>query len=133
VRRATITPAGLRHAPIMTPDDGVSTDAQQNRQYRRGPDGRFLINTVLDIAAAPITSDESESRDEEVAPRLFTPHMSPSVEESVAARQIVPAASHRNYLVRPLSRLYNQRLASYTRHASRPLRNPLRPRRRWNG
>ena len=60
----------------MTPDDGVSTDAQQNRQCDETPDGRFLINTVLDSAAAPITSDELESRDEEVAPRLLTPHMS---------------------------------------------------------
>ena len=39
----------------MTPDAGVSTDAQQNRQYDVAPDGRFLINTELDSAAAPIT------------------------------------------------------------------------------
>jgi hypothetical protein len=36
----------------MTPDDGVSTDAQQNRQYDVAPDGRFLIDTELNGAAA---------------------------------------------------------------------------------
>jgi hypothetical protein len=30
-------------------------DQQQGRQYDVAPDGRFLINTVLDTAAAPIT------------------------------------------------------------------------------
>ena len=39
----------------MTPDDGVSTDAQQNQLYDVAPDGRFLINTMIDSAAAPIT------------------------------------------------------------------------------
>jgi hypothetical protein len=30
-------------------------DTQQRRQYDVAADGRFLINTVLDNAAAPIT------------------------------------------------------------------------------
>ena len=34
---------------------GGGVDAQQGRQYDVAPDGRFLINTVLDDAAAPIT------------------------------------------------------------------------------
>jgi len=34
---------------------GSGVDAQQGRQYDVAPDGRFLINTVLDEAAAPIT------------------------------------------------------------------------------
>jgi Tol biopolymer transport system component len=34
---------------------GGGVDAQQARQYDVAPDGRFLINTVLDEAAAPIT------------------------------------------------------------------------------
>ena len=33
---------------------GGGVDAQQNRQYDVAPDGRFLINTVLESAAAPI-------------------------------------------------------------------------------
>ncbi len=34
---------------------GGGVDAQQARQYDVAPDGPFLINTVLDSAAAPIT------------------------------------------------------------------------------
>ena len=34
---------------------GGGQDVQQNRQYDVAPDGRFLINTVLGSAAAPIT------------------------------------------------------------------------------
>jgi serine/threonine protein kinase/Tol biopolymer transport system component len=34
---------------------GGGVDAQQGRQYDVAPDGRFLINTVLDEASAPIT------------------------------------------------------------------------------
>jgi hypothetical protein len=34
---------------------GGGVDAQQGRQYDVAPDGRFLINTVLDNTAAPIT------------------------------------------------------------------------------
>ncbi len=34
---------------------GGGVDAQQGRQYDVAPDGRFLINTELDSAAAPIT------------------------------------------------------------------------------
>jgi len=34
---------------------GGGTDTQQNRQYDVAPDGRFLINTVLSSANAPIT------------------------------------------------------------------------------
>ena len=33
---------------------GGGADIQQGRQYDVTPDGRFLINTVLDSAAAPI-------------------------------------------------------------------------------
>ena len=34
---------------------GGGVDTQQGRQYDVAPDGRFLINTVLDEAFAPIT------------------------------------------------------------------------------
>ena len=34
---------------------GGGVDRQQGRQYDVGPDGRFLINIVVDSAAAPIT------------------------------------------------------------------------------
>ena len=34
---------------------GGGVDAQQGRQYDVAPDGRFLINTELDLATAPIT------------------------------------------------------------------------------
>jgi hypothetical protein len=34
---------------------GGGLDAQVGRQYDVGPDERFLINTMLDAAAAPIT------------------------------------------------------------------------------
>jgi hypothetical protein len=34
---------------------GGGVDVQQHRQYDVARDGRFLINTVLDEAAAPIT------------------------------------------------------------------------------
>ena len=34
---------------------GGGVDAAQGRQYDVAPDGRFLINTVLDSAAPPIT------------------------------------------------------------------------------
>ena len=67
-----LDPAGaMMAAPItvtgQTPEPGVpvklfptriyggGVDAQQNRQYDVAPDGRFLINTVLESAAAPIT------------------------------------------------------------------------------
>ena len=44
------------------------TDSEQGRQYDVAPDGRFLINTVLDEAAAPITLlAELESEASEVA------------------------------------------------------------------
>ena len=33
---------------------GGGEDVQQGRQYDIAPDGRFLINTVLDSADAPI-------------------------------------------------------------------------------
>ena len=33
----------------------AAADTQQGRQYDVASDGRFLINTVLDSAAAPIT------------------------------------------------------------------------------
>jgi len=34
---------------------GGGVDVQQGRQYDVAPDGRFIINTVMDSAAAPIT------------------------------------------------------------------------------
>jgi hypothetical protein len=34
---------------------GGGVDAQQGRQYDVAPDGRFLINTMVESAAAPIT------------------------------------------------------------------------------
>jgi hypothetical protein len=34
---------------------GCGADHGQGRQYNVAPDGRFLINTELDEAAAPIT------------------------------------------------------------------------------
>ena len=34
---------------------GGGADAQPGRQYDVAPDGRFLINTLLDNAVAPIT------------------------------------------------------------------------------
>ena len=45
-------------APVVlfpTRVHGGGVDAQQARQYDVAPDGRFLINTVLDDAATPIT------------------------------------------------------------------------------
>ena len=44
-------------------------DRQQGRQYDVAPDGRFLINTVLDSASgADRAADELEPRGKEVAP-----------------------------------------------------------------
>ena len=54
VTESTIEPG----APVVlfpTRIFGGGTDAQQGRQYDVAPDGRFLINTELDSAAAPIT------------------------------------------------------------------------------
>jgi len=55
----TVTGSSLEPgAPIVlfaTRIFGGGVDAQQSRQYDVAPDGRFLINTVLDDAAAPIT------------------------------------------------------------------------------
>jgi eukaryotic-like serine/threonine-protein kinase len=42
---------------------GGGVDEQQGRQYDVAPDGRFLINTVLDSAAAPITLIQNWSPD----------------------------------------------------------------------
>ena len=58
---APITVTGATLAPgapvVLFPTRifGGGVDAQQGRQYDVAPDGRFLINTVLDSAAAPIT------------------------------------------------------------------------------
>jgi Tol biopolymer transport system component len=54
VTGATLAPG----APVVlfsTRMYGGGVEAQQGRQYDIAPDGRFLINTVLDSAAAPIT------------------------------------------------------------------------------
>jgi Tol biopolymer transport system component len=40
-------------APVVLFPTRISADAQQGRQYDVAPDGRFLINTVLDAAATP--------------------------------------------------------------------------------
>ncbi len=45
------TPVALFQTRIV----GGGTDNRQGRQYDVAPDGRFLINTVLDDAASPIT------------------------------------------------------------------------------
>jgi hypothetical protein len=44
----------LGHAPIMTPADGMSTDAQQNRRDDVAHDSRVPIDTATDSAAARI-------------------------------------------------------------------------------
>jgi Tol biopolymer transport system component len=55
----TVTGATLEPgAPVVlfpTRIYGGGVDTQQGRQYDVAPDGRFLINTVLDDASAPIT------------------------------------------------------------------------------
>ncbi|MEQ1908551.1 MAG: hypothetical protein ABMA15_06995, partial [Vicinamibacterales bacterium] len=58
---APITVTGATLAPgapaVLFPTRiyGGGVDNQQNRQYDVAPDGRFLINTVIDSATAPIT------------------------------------------------------------------------------
>jgi hypothetical protein len=58
---APITVTGSALAPgapvVLFPTHivGGGADTQLGRQYDVAPDGRFLINTVLDSAAAPIT------------------------------------------------------------------------------
>jgi serine/threonine protein kinase/Tol biopolymer transport system component len=47
--------AGLPMRLFLTHIYGGAVDARQGRQYDVAPDGRFLINTVLDSAPAPIT------------------------------------------------------------------------------
>ena len=54
VTGATLEP-GAPVALFPTRIYGGGVDEQQGRQYDVAPDGRFLINTVLDEAAAPIT------------------------------------------------------------------------------
>jgi hypothetical protein len=54
VKGSTLEPG----APVVlfpTRVYGGGVDAQQARQYDVAPDGRFLINTVLDDEATPIT------------------------------------------------------------------------------
>ena len=55
----TVTGATLEPgAPVVlfpTRIVGGGVDVQQGRQYDIAPDGRFLINTELDTADAPIT------------------------------------------------------------------------------
>ena len=58
---APITVSGATFAPgapvVLFPTRiyGGGVDVQQGRQYDVASDGRFLINTELDSAAAPIT------------------------------------------------------------------------------
>jgi Tol biopolymer transport system component len=47
--------AGLPMRLFLTHIYGGAVDARHGRQYDVAPDGRFLINTVLDSAPAPIT------------------------------------------------------------------------------
>jgi hypothetical protein len=47
--------AGAPVALFPTHIVGGGQETQQGRQYDIAPDGRFLINTELDNAAAPIT------------------------------------------------------------------------------
>lgn len=47
--------AGVPVALFPTRIVGGGVDNQQGRQYDVAPDGRFLINTMLDDGAAPIT------------------------------------------------------------------------------
>jgi hypothetical protein len=54
VTGATLAP-GVPMVLFRTRIFGGGIDAQLGRQYDVAPDGRFLINTVLDDAAAPIT------------------------------------------------------------------------------
>ena len=58
---ASITPKGP-HLDVGTPVRlfaadivGGGGDAQQRRQYDVGPDGRFLINTIVEDISTPIT------------------------------------------------------------------------------
>lgn len=51
---ATLDP-GAPAVLFPTRNLGSGVDAQQGRQYDVAPDGRFLINTELDSATAPIT------------------------------------------------------------------------------
>jgi hypothetical protein len=61
VMAAPVTVSGSTLAPgapvVLFPTHivGGGVDTQQGRQYDVAPDGRFLINTVLDSAPAPIT------------------------------------------------------------------------------
>ncbi len=55
-----VTPATDQPASFaLSPDGGqivfVASRDGENRQYDLAPDGRFLINTVLESATAPIT------------------------------------------------------------------------------
>ena len=58
---ASITVTGTTLAPgapvVLFPTRvaGGGVDRQQWRQYDVGPDGRFLINILVDSAVAPIT------------------------------------------------------------------------------
>ncbi|HVG84743.1 MAG TPA: hypothetical protein VM820_09500 [Vicinamibacterales bacterium] len=58
---ASITVTGTTLAPgapaVLFPTRvaGGGVDRQQGRQYDVGPDGRFLINILVDSAVAPIT------------------------------------------------------------------------------
>lgn len=54
VTGATLDP-GAAVVLFPTRIAGGGVDAQQGRQYDVAPDGRFLINTDLDLATAPIT------------------------------------------------------------------------------
>ena len=58
---ASITVTGTALAPgapvalFPTRVSGGGVDRPQGREYDVGPDGRFLINSQVDSAAAPIT------------------------------------------------------------------------------
>ena len=79
-RMAAITVTGATLAPraavVLFPTHASSAAAltrKDGRQYDVAPDGRFLINTLLDSAAAPARVHELESRREEVTPAIGPP------------------------------------------------------------
>ena len=55
VNGATLEPGDAGDGSLQRASSTAGRTQAQGRQYDVAPDGRFLINTVLDSAAAPIT------------------------------------------------------------------------------
>ena len=72
---------------VRFPRASSEAGGEGSRQYDVARDGRFLINTVPDDAAAPITAPELASRGKEIASRRITPALSRSVEVSAPERR----------------------------------------------